>query len=181
MPAKTTTSLYDRDAIRTALERKRKALSLRPSIGQGTAVTTVRVREDFTCDVEDGAWRLTADLSEKSGGQAAGPDPGVLGRAALGSCLAICYVRWAAWLDVPITRLDVEVQADYDARGEYAVADIPPGYTEVRYRVTVASEASEAEIRHLLETAEARTPWLDVYRRPQRLHRELHLISPDPS
>lgn len=164
--------------IRTVVERNARALALRPSVGQGTAVTTVRVREGFTCEIEDGAWRLTADLSEKSGGQAMGPDPGVLGRAALGSCLAICYVRWAAVLGVSISGIEVEVQADYDARGEYGVAKVHPGYAEVRYVVTIESEASEAEILHLLDYADEHTPWLDMYRRGQRLRREVHLKTP---
>jgi uncharacterized OsmC-like protein len=54
----------------------------------------------------------------------------VLGRGALGSCLALGYAMWAIRLDVPIESLEVDVEADYDTRGELGVADdIPPGYT----------------------------------------------------
>ena len=71
---------------------------------------------------------------------------------ALGSCLAMGYVRWAAQLGVPLASVDVEVQADYDARGEYGVSDEPPGYSEVRYCVRVESEAPEADVLRL-------SPW----------------------
>jgi len=93
--------------IRTALERNVKAVALRPSVGQGTAVTRVRLREGLACDVNEGPWTLTAGMTEKYGGTNAGPNPGVLGRAALGSCLALGYGMWAARLGVPITSLDV--------------------------------------------------------------------------
>ena len=79
--------------IKTIQERNIKALKLRPSIGQGTATTTVRVRSGVTCDIEDGGWKLVADEMPGDGGAGLGPDPGVLGRAGLGSCLAMGYVH----------------------------------------------------------------------------------------
>jgi uncharacterized OsmC-like protein len=167
------------EKIRTAIERNTKALTLKPSIGQGTAVTRVRVREGLTCDIEEGAWKFTADMSEKHGGNGAGPNPGVLGRAALGSCLAIGYSMWAARLGVPLASLEVEVQADYDSRGEYGVGDVSPGYREVRYVVKVESEAPEADVRRVLEEAERHSPYLDIFRRPQNVRRELEILRPD--
>lgn len=167
--------------IKTAFERTAQALALRPGLGQGTAVTRVRVRDGLMCDVQDGPRQLTADLGEKAAGQDAGPNPGVFVRAALGSCLAMGYVRWAAKLSIPIAALDVEVQADYDARGEYGVTDDPPGYTEVRYVVRVESEAPEADIQHLLDMADAHTAILDVFRRPMRVRRAVHHTTSTPS
>ena len=81
--------------VELAFERNAKALSLRPTLGIGTATTTVRVRDGLTCEIEDGPWKLTADMGEKQGGGNQGPNPGVLGRGALGSCLAMSYVMWA--------------------------------------------------------------------------------------
>lgn len=166
------------ERIRLAFERSARALSLRPSLGQGTAVTTVRVREGMHCEIADGPWRLDADLGTKAGGEETGPNPGVLVRAALGSCLAMGYVRWAARLGVPISALEVEVQADYDARGEYGVADCPPSYSEVRYLVRIESEAPDAAIQHLLDVADAHTSILDVFRRPLRVRREVSITVP---
>jgi uncharacterized OsmC-like protein len=164
------------ERIRAAIERNAKALALKPSIGQGTAVTRVRVREGLTCDIEEGAWMLTADMSEKHGGNGAGPNPGVLGRAALGSCLAIGYSMWAARRGIPLTSLEVEIQADYDSRGEYGVDEVPPGYREVRYVVKVESEAPEADVLRLLEEAEKHIPYLDIFRNPQKVRREVQIL-----
>ena len=98
--------------IKTVLDRNAKALELRPSLGQGTAVTKVRLTGGLACQIEEGEWKLTADMSNKSGGAGAGPNPGILGRASLGSCLAIGYAMWAARRGIPIHSLEVEVHAD---------------------------------------------------------------------
>lgn len=169
----------DTERIRTAFERNAKALSLRPSIGQGTAVTTVRLRDGLTCEIEDGAWSLSADMSESYGGNGSGPDPGVLGRAGLGSCLAIGYAMWAARRGVPIHDLTVEIEADYDARPELGVIDdASPAYSEVRIVVTVESEAPEAEVASVLSEAEAHSPWLRVFQEPVRVVREAWFCDP---
>ena len=150
------------EAIKIAVERSAKAVSLKASVGQGTAVTKVRLREGLACEIQDGPWTLVAGMTDKYGGTNQGPNPGVLGRAALGSCLAIGYAMWAARLGVPIDSLEIEVQADYDVRGELGVADhVRPGYIEVRYFVAVTSPASTADIHKWLDTADRYSSWRD--------------------
>jgi uncharacterized OsmC-like protein len=128
--------------IREALERSARAVSLRPAIGQKTGRTTVRLKPGLACEVSDGRWTLTVGMGPASGGTDAGPGPGVLGRGALGSCLALGYAMWAARLGVPLDAVEVAVEADYDTRGELGVADdIPPGYTQIRYVVSIVSRA----------------------------------------
>jgi uncharacterized OsmC-like protein len=163
------------ERIKSTFERNAKAMTLRPSLGQGTARTKVTLRDGLTCDVEDGNWKLTVDASPKSGGDGRGPDPGVYGRAALGSCLAIGYRLWAAKLGVEIKTVEVEVQADYDSGPHYGVSDDPPGYRRVRYIVTVESDAPEADVLKVLDTADARSPIRDDFARALDLRREVQV------
>jgi len=166
------------DGIKTALERNVKAVTLRPSVGQGTAVTRVRLGADLRCDIEEGPWKLSAGMTEKYGGDGSAPNPGVLGRAALGSCLAIGYAMWAARLEVPIASLEVEIHADYDVRGELGVSDeVRPGYGEVRYVVRVESEASADDVARVLDTAERCSSWLDIVAHATPMRREVHITS----
>jgi uncharacterized OsmC-like protein len=165
--------------IRNTFERNKRALELRAAIGFGTAVTRVRLRDGLICDVEDGRWRLTVDMSSKSGGTDAGPNPGVLGRAALGACLTIGYTMWAAALGVPLSSLEVVVEADYDTRAEYGVGDVRPGYTEIRYIVNVASAATEEEVMRVLDEAEAHSSYLAVFAQPQPMRREVRIAQPE--
>lgn len=52
------------DGIKTALERNVKAVTLRPSVGQHTAVTRVRLGADLRCAIEEGPWKLAAATGE---------------------------------------------------------------------------------------------------------------------
>lgn len=164
--------------IREILERNVKAVTIRPAVGQNTARTRVRLKPGLECEVTEGQWTLTVAMSEKSGGTNAGPNPGVLGRGALGSCLALGYAMWAARLDVPIDSLEVQVEADYDSRGELGVSDeVPPGYTQVRYVVTVSSPAPEADVRRVLDTADKYSPYRDVFARAHDVRREIRILA----
>jgi uncharacterized OsmC-like protein len=148
--------------IATAIERNAKAVSLRPAVGQGTAVTKVRLRDGLACDIQEGPWTLVAGMTEKYGGTNEGPNPGVYGRAALGSCLAIGYAMWAARLGVPIDSLEIEIQADYDVRGELGVRDdVRPGYSQIRYIISVSSPASAEDVSRWLDTADRYSSWRD--------------------
>jgi uncharacterized OsmC-like protein len=163
--------LSTQEKIKRAFERNARALGLRPALGQGTAVTRVRVRDGYTCDVEEGDWKLTVDMPERSGGDNHGPNPGVFGRSALGTCLAIAYTSWAAKREISLDSLEIEIQADYDARGDHGVGDIPPDYSEIRYVVSVESSASEGEVRALLDEADSHCAYLQIFRNPQNLRR----------
>lgn len=167
--------MSDSNKIKTAFERNAEALALRPGIGQGTAVTRARVIEGMTCEIEDGPWKLRVDMAEKHGGENKGPNPGVYGRAALGSCLAIGYVRWAAKLGVPLSGVEVEVQADYDARGEYAIVEMPADYSEIRYIVSIESPAPEEQVLKVIEQADAHSSFYDIFNRPQKLVRQVRI------
>lgn len=166
------------DDIRTILERKAKAVALRPAVGQNTARTKVRLKPGLECELTEGDWQLTVAMSAKSGGTNAGPNPGVLGRGALASCLALGYAMWAARLGVPLDTLEVEVEADFDSRGQLGVDDsVPPGYLEVRYLVTVGSPAPESDVRHVLDTADRYSPYRDVFARAHVVRRDVRILA----
>lgn len=163
--------------IKTALERNAKVVEARPSVGQGTAVTKVTLNPGLACDVEEGPWKFSVGMTEKYGGLNNGPNPGVYGRAALGACLAIGYAMWAARLEIPIRGLTVEIRARYDVRGELGVdASIRPGYEGIVYLVTVDTDASDAEVTRLLDTADRHSSWLDDLKNPVPVTREVQIV-----
>ena len=164
--------------LRRAMERGARAVQLRPSVGQGTALTRVQVYEGVRCEIEDGAWRLDCDMSEKSGGTGSGPDPGVYGRSALGACMAICYVQWGIRLGVPIEGVSVEVHADYDTRGEHGLDGVPAGYSQVRCQVRIESDAPAEEVRRLVAKADSHSPYYDVFTRPIEVRSEVDVVKP---
>lgn len=163
--------------LKHSVERSIKALSLKPSLGVGTGISRTRIKNGLTCEIEEGKWKFVADMPESIGGNAEGPTPGVYGRAAFGSCLAIGYMIMAALMDIPITTLEVEVQTDYDDGALLGTADVSPGYSEVRYTVTIESEAAEEDILKMIEEADHHSPYLDVFSQPQSCKRKVNIIS----
>lgn len=169
--------MADQETIRTAFERNKKALELRPSKAKGTAVTKVRVRDGTTCEIESAHWKFTADVGTAQGGNDAGPGPGIFERAALGSCLAIGYVTWGAYLGVPIEHVEIEVESDFDARAQFGIGDEPPGFKALRYRVWIESPASEEEILKVLDAADKHSPVRDDFARAIPIEREVEIVA----
>jgi uncharacterized OsmC-like protein len=164
--------------VKTAFERNGKAIELRPKLGQKTAVTKARVVDGVHVEIEEGRWKLAIDASEKSGGTAVGPDPGFVARSALAACLAMGYVTWAAHLDVPISNVEVDLEADFDARGQHGVEDIPPGYSEIRYIVRIESTAPVDDIVRVVDSADRASMVGDIFARDQNLVRKLTVTRP---
>jgi uncharacterized OsmC-like protein len=166
------------EKIKSAFTRVSETLSKRPAFGLGTGVSKATIKNGLTCEIREANWTLTADMPEQAGGNAAGPTPGVFGRAALGSCLAIGYMMRAAALNIPVAGIEVEVHADYDDGALFGTSvDVPPGYLEIRYVVTIDSEAPEETLIQLLDEADKHSPYLDVFKRSQTCLREVKIIS----
>jgi uncharacterized OsmC-like protein len=163
------------DSVKTAVERTVKALTLKPALGRSTGHSTVTVKDGLTCEVVEGPWRFVVDMPTSVGGAAAGPTPGVYGRGAFGSCLAIGYMMRAAKEGIPIESLTVDVEADYDDGALFGTVETPAGYSEVRYTVTVQSSASKDDILRILDEADGMSPYLDVFSRAQRCVRRVEI------
>lgn len=169
--------MTDAKSIKTAFERQAKAVGLRPSLGQRTVVSKARVVDGLKCEIEEGPWKLTADLGKAGGGEDGGPTPGVLGRGAFGACLAMGYVLWASKLEVPYSHIEVEVHTDVDERGRFGDHDeIPTGYHKVRYIVKIESTAPEADIMKVIDMADRHSPYFDNWNRALDLEREVKII-----
>lgn len=170
--------MTESEKIKTAVERCKKAFTLKPAMGRDTAVSKARIANGLTCEISEGNWKFSVDMPEGIGGNNTAPTPGVYGRAALGSCLAIGYMMKAAELNIPVTNLEVEVQADYDdgALLDTAGKDIPPGYLEVRYTITIESDAPEEKIMQMLDDGDEHSPYLDVFSRAQKCIRKINIV-----
>jgi uncharacterized OsmC-like protein len=163
--------------IKHAFETVVTALAKDPALGLGTGVTTARIRDGLTCDIESSGFRFVADLPPTAGGDGRGPTPGMYGRGALAACLAMGYAMRAARAGIVLSNLEVEVEADYDDGALFGVNDQPPGYSAVRWTVTATTTAPEAEVLAILDDADAHSPYLDVFRRAQRCERTVKLTT----
>lgn len=166
----------NQEKMQAALQRVDKAFAKRPEAARQKKVATAIVREGTRCEFREDNWSLVADMPEAFGGTGAGPTPGTFVRAALSTCLAIGYSMRAAFLGVPLRSVEVELHADMDVRGIFCGQAEAPVYGNLTYIVTVDSDAPEADIQRVLDEADARSPYLVLFRTPQALRREMKIV-----
>ncbi|HUS44393.1 MAG TPA: OsmC family protein [Ilumatobacteraceae bacterium] len=165
--------------ISDALDRLESAVTKHPSLGRDTGRSISTITDGLRCTSEEGAFRFETDLPDTMGGNGSGPAPGVLGRAALGSCLAMGYQMRAARLGVDMNSLSVEIEADFDAIGMLSIGSTArPGYSEVRCHVTVVSSAPEADILRVLDEGDLLSPYRDVFSAPTPITRTVSIELP---
>jgi len=165
--------------IKAKFERNEKALKLKPALGFSTMVSKSRITKGLACHSKEGDWEFVTDLPTQVGGSETGPTPGVLGRAALGSCLAMGYMLWASKLEVPINNIEIEIEVDADDGGMFATSNSPAGYTEIRYLVRVESVASEADIIKVLDMGGEHDAYLDNFSRAIPCIRSVEIRKPE--
>ncbi len=164
------------DAIRSKFQRNARAVAIFTESMHRTAVTEVRLDQGLRCEIEEGPWKLVADMSEKWGGASAGPNPGVLGRGALGSCLAMNIATWAAVQQLELRSIRIRVEADYDARSISKPMEFAPGYEQVRIHVWIESPEGESEVRRLMSFVEQATAYIDTFRRPMDVRVQTEVV-----
>lgn len=164
--------------IRTGIDRLETAVARRPGFGVGTSHSVTTLHDGLRCSSEEGPWTIEADLGAALGGTASAPTPGVLVRAALGSCMAMTYRLRAERHGVELTSCRVSVEADSELAGMLSVdAAAPPGYTEVRYHVEVESPDDAERVRSILDEGDQLSPLLDVFARVTTMHRTTDIRS----
>ena len=167
--------------IKEKFERNEKALKLKPALGISTMVSKSRITKGLACHSKEGDWEFITDVPAQVGGSETGPTPGVLGRAALGSCLAMGYMMWASKLEVPIDNIEIELEVDVDDGGMFASSNSPAGYTEIRYLVRVESDAPRADIIKVLDIGGEHDTYLDNFARAIPCVRSIEIIAPAKS
>ncbi len=149
------------DGLRDLYQRKASAMTRRPVFAEGSGHARARLGDGMICDVDHGTRRMQVDLPAEEGGTATAPHPGELMRASLGGCLAFGYRLWGARLDVSIASVEIDITCTYDTRGQMGVSDdVPVGWQTLNISVTIVSDAPEAEVRRVVQTADRMSPML---------------------
>lgn len=157
------------DHIRNAFGRMAHVFAKRPGVARGGAVMRARVVDGLRCEAQEGDWRFSIDMPVEGGGSGAGPTPGVHGRAALASCLAIGYGICLARADIAVRSLEVEVAVDYDNRGLLGMDGVDPGYHAVRHTLYLDADATPEQLEPVIAEARRCSPYLHVFADPQPL------------
>ena len=153
--------------IRAAFDRMQHVFVARPAVAQASATMRARITDGLHCEAREGDWLLSLDMPVEAGGTGAGATPGVHGRAALASCLAIGYSIELARAGIEARSVEVEVQVDYDNRGLLGMDNIRPGYLDVRHTLYLDTDAPLEDVQPALERAQRNSPYLDIFSNAQ--------------
>jgi uncharacterized OsmC-like protein len=153
--------------IRNAFERLTHVFGKRPVAALGSGQMSARLVEGLRCEAREGDWRFTIDMPGEAGGGDAGPPPGVHGRAALASCLAIGYGICLARAGITPRSLEVVVDADYDNRGLLGMDGVYPGYLAVRHTLYLECDAPQDAAQAAIDEAQRCSPYLHIFSDPQ--------------
>ena len=149
--------------IRNAFDRLAQVFGKRPAAAQGSGQMSARLVEGLRCEAREGNWRFTIDMPEEAGGSDAGPPPGVHGRAALASCLAIGYGICLARAGISPRSLEVVVQAAYDNRGLLGMDSVYPGYLAVKHTLYLECDAPQEVAQAAIDEAQRCSPYLHIF------------------
>lgn len=139
--------------------------SLPPTEASVTFRATTQLVEGVRTTANIRHFTLTIDEPSGLGGTDQGPNPVEVVLAALGTCQEIVYAVYAAAAGVHLDRLAVDVEGDLDPRGFLNVAEVPPGFSQVRYHVQIESPEAPERIAALVEDVNRHCPVLDILQR----------------
>lgn len=168
------------ESIRSAIEQASSYLTENPEAAKATDAAATAVREDGLRFRIEGPWSpLTSDMSKSVGGDGAAPSPGWLLRAALSACDATLVAMEAARDGIELTNLEVSVESESDFRGVLGVdPSVHPGPLAMRvaYRLA-ASNATEDQLRAIVQRAESHSPVRDALAREVTMTTEIAIDS----
>lgn len=121
--------------------------------------------ESFATNSEIREFCVRMDEPEELGGSDTGPNPVEMLLAALGSCQEIVYRAYAAVLDLKIESIEVRAKGYLDLRGMLNLADVPAGFSDIRFETRIASDEPEEEILKLTALVESHCPVMDTFMR----------------
>lgn len=149
-------------SVRHAIEQIGALIATQPEKARArNAQATAQLADGLQCRISGPHGEsLTTDMPPAMGGNASGPNPGWLLRAALASCTATVIAMRAAKLGVVLGTLEVTVESESDNRGILGLDEsVSAGLSAVRTRVKIgAPEATPEQLRAIVKWADAHSP-----------------------
>ena len=124
-----------------------------------------------TCSVDLGRALYEAQAHPGVGGPGTGACSGDLLLGALAACAQLTCQMVASAMGIAVNDIDVEVEGDLDLRGTLGLdREVGAGFDAIRLRFAIdAPDASEEDLRRLLEKTERYCTVLQTLRRPPEI------------
>lgn len=126
-----------------------------PEVAMITLRAGSRLGEGVTCKLETGRALVTAGLHPATGGDGLNACSGDMLLEALVACAGVTLNAVATALGIELRDARLEAEGDLDFRGTLGVSkDVPVGFSDIRLRIVLDTDASDEEIETLLRLTE---------------------------
>ena len=167
--------MANEEHITVALERLAGVFNKRPATAFDTTKSRAILEKGFQVNITEGDNTAVMDMGEVMGGNGAGPSPGFFGRAGLIGCVAMGIKIAAATARVPLDKVTVDVEMDWDSRGMFGTVNAPPDPVSTRLIISVQSPASKAIVQQIIEEGLRNDTWLQIALKPQKIEQIIHI------
>ncbi|MBK6854451.1 MAG: OsmC family protein [Burkholderiales bacterium] len=145
----------DAEALKTLQAPIKARLREQPSSGAITLRAEGRLGEGLTCSVETSRALVLAGLHPATGGDGSSACSGDMLLQALVACAGVTLNAVATALAIPLRDARISAEGDLDFRGTLGVAkDAAVGFTAIRLKVDLDSDATPEQIDTLLKLTE---------------------------
>lgn len=111
--------------------------------------------DDVVCRLESGAGRVEAGLHPYTGGDGSHACSGDMLLEALVGCAGVTLKAVATAMSISLRSASVHAEGELDFRGTLGVAkDAPVGFSSVRLRFEIDSDATDDQLKKLVELTE---------------------------
>lgn len=95
-------------------------------------------------------FEIAADEPGELLGKNSAPNPQEVLMAALNACMSVGYIANAAAMGIKVEKLEIQTEGQLDLRGFLGIDEsVKPGYEEVRYTVTLRTNAPKEKVEEL--------------------------------
>lgn len=144
-----------RDELRAAQQPLKHRYRNEPMTAHITLQAEGTLDEGIACSVATGTAMARAGLHPATGGDGLSVCSGDMLLQALVACAGVTLRAVATSLDIPVKGGTVRAEGDLDFRGTLAVSkDVAVGFTAIRVRFELDSEATEEELETLMRLTE---------------------------
>ncbi|WP_311224289.1 MULTISPECIES: OsmC family protein [unclassified Acidovorax] len=115
-------------------------------------------------------FEIAADEPGELLGKNSAPNPQEVLMAALNACMSVGYVANAAAMGIAIEKLQITTEGELDLRGFLGLdANVKPGYEQVRYTVTLRTNAPKEKVQELHELVMRTSPNFSNFASPIKM------------
>jgi uncharacterized OsmC-like protein len=164
------------DELRAAQAPIKEKYKSDPESAVQTMSVTGHVLPNQACRLETAAGPVDAGLHPAAGGSGDEACSGDMLLEALVACAGVTFSAVSTAMEIPIAQASITAEGDMDFRGTLGVArDVPIGFSDIRLKFDVKSEAPQEKIDKLIQLTERYCVIYQTLRQPMEISTNVSL------